>query len=80
MAFLTISFFNIPDYFPFLSTMIGLLFSVPISLFWFEYKSPILHINKNRFTAEFDIPKLIKGEAPTPENIKLRYNCYRISC
>jgi len=75
---LFISIFYLKEFSQFLSPIIGLLFSVPISLFWFEYKSPILQIKKKPDTAIFHIPKMIKGDEPTPRKVELSYNCFRI--
>jgi hypothetical protein len=43
---LILSYFYLNEYNFLINTIIGLLFSIPISLFWLEYKIPILQIKK----------------------------------
>jgi hypothetical protein len=47
---LIISYYILKRLNPVITTMIGLLFSVPVSLFWLEYKIPILQIKKETET------------------------------
>lgn len=71
---LILSYFYLKDYSLLISTIIGLLFSIPISLFWLEYKRPILRI-KNQIEERF-----ADFDCEIGDTIKLQLGLSRNAC
>jgi len=84
---LILSFVILKELNPLITTIIGLLFSVPISLFWLEYNIPVLQIQREIEEVIIELPPTTDAiiryrlELPTDqygEYPQITYKCIRI--
>jgi hypothetical protein len=76
LELLTLSYVVLKDLNPIITTIIGLLFSVPVSLFWLEYNVPILQIKNKIEYVKLDWNKFQIIKEKLAQQFGMEYDAY----